>query len=157
MCSLVLLDVVLRPGAVAGALDLEAGDAERRIVWHPAFRHRPAGHRTQRIEEITLRERCTGLLVDDAQRVLSGQHHDTVAVRHSAVDAFVAVCLAEIFEDVSPRALRLSSERPERGSGGGRAVEIGSDERVDGPGHGARCAMRDALISRRGDSSASAA
>jgi hypothetical protein len=32
MCSLVLLDVVLRPGAVAGALDLQAGDAERRNI-----------------------------------------------------------------------------------------------------------------------------
>jgi hypothetical protein len=90
------------------------GDAERRIARHTAFLHRPFKHRAQRIEKIALSERRASLLVDHALHMLAVQHHDAATVCLGAVDAFVAVCLAEIFEDVSPGTPRLCGERLER-------------------------------------------
>src|SRR5437899_2481911 len=50
--------------------------------------------------------------------------------------------LAEIFEDVTPCALCLGGECLEWRSRPGEAVEIGDDERIQGPSDGPRCADR---------------
>src|SRR5262249_36776701 len=52
-------------------------------------------------------------------------------------DALVPVFLAKVFENIAPRAPRLSSESLERRFGGRRAIQIGHDQRVDGSGNGA--------------------
>src|SRR5260370_40199128 len=140
MRSLVLLDVALRPSAVAGALDLLPGDAERWIFRDPAFRHRPVKHRPQRVEEVTLRERCIGLFVDYPLHVLAGEQHDMSAVRLGPEHTLVAMRLAKIFKDVSPCAPCLGGEYLEWRSRGVGAVEVGCDERGHGSWKGARCA-----------------
>jgi hypothetical protein len=111
--SRVLLDVALRPSSVAGALDPLPCDAERRIARHTAFRHSPPKQCPQRIEKIALPERRAMLLVDHALHMLAVQQHGAATVGLCAINALVAVRFAEIFEDVSPRALRLCCERLE--------------------------------------------
>ena len=101
---------LLRPSAVASALDLLTGDAERWIVGNAAFRHRPLKHRAQRVEKIALPERSAALLVDHALHMFAVQHHDAATICLNSVNALVTVCLAEIFEDISPCAPRFCGE-----------------------------------------------
>ena len=97
---------IFGPSLVARGLDLLAGDAERRIIGNAALLHRPFEHRAQRVEEIALRERRRGLLVDDALHMLARQQHGaptarcrcgTAACRHAPRGSFrgcFAACAA---------------------------------------------------------------
>src|ERR1700733_5936797 len=92
----VLLDVGLRPSAIAAALDLLPGDPERRVFRHPAFCHRPLKHRAQRIKKIPLPERRAVLLIDHALHMLAVQYHDAATVYLGAIYALVAVGFPKI-------------------------------------------------------------
>ena len=127
---LVLLDVALRPSRYPVLLILCRVTPSVGSSRDPAFGHRPLKHRPQRVEEVALCEWRTGLLVDNALHMLAGQQHDAADHSSRSGNTFVAMCLAEIFKDVSPRALCLGGERLERRSRARRAVEIADDKLI---------------------------
>jgi hypothetical protein len=120
--------MIFRPGLIAGRLDLLAGDAERRVIRDATFLRRPLEHSAQRVQEIALRERRCGLLVDDALHVLAREQHRPPAACFGAHEWFFAMRLTKVFENVTTSALGLGGACLEW-----RAVEV----RVKGRGSAA--------------------
>ncbi|MGA8697393.1 MAG: hypothetical protein WB689_26855, partial [Xanthobacteraceae bacterium] len=73
-------------------------------------------HRPNSIEKVALREWSIALLIDHALDMLASKHHCASPIRLDAVDPFDAVRTAEIFKDVSLRALGFRGKPLKGGS-----------------------------------------
>src|SRR5262249_10166459 len=86
---------VLRPDAIASALDALPCDAKSWVCRHPVFRYCPLEQRTQRIEKVALSEWRAVLLIDDTLHMLTSEQHGAMTICIAAVNTFVAVRFRE--------------------------------------------------------------